>query len=308
MTTYLFTHRDCLFHDTGEGHPERADRLRAVQHQLDLEKFPDLDRREAPLATRAALARAHRESYLDELEAKAPSAGIIALDPDTRMSPGSMEAALRAAGGVIAAIDAVMEHENDTAFCASRPPGHHAESDKAMGFCLFNNAAVGAYHVRETYGLRRVAVVDFDVHHGNGTQEIFAHDAGLFYGSSHQAPFYPGTGAANERGVGNIVNVPLREGDGSAEFRACWRDILLPGLERFDPEFLIISAGFDAHEKDPLAGIRLVQDDYRWITEELMKIADRYCKGRVVSVLEGGYDLEGLAEGVDAHVKALLRQ
>ncbi|MDF2366784.1 histone deacetylase family protein [Sneathiella sp.] len=307
MTTYLFTHRDCLFHDTGVGHPERADRLRAVLHQLDLENFPALERVDAPLASREQLALAHTEAHLDGLVARAPVAGIINLDPDTKMSPGSQMAAMRAAGAVIAAIDAVMKNKKSNAFCAIRPPGHHAEADRAMGFCLYNNVAIGAYHARKKYGLERVAVVDFDVHHGNGTQAIFEKDAGLLYASSHQAPFYPGTGDASETGVGNIVNVPLAAGSGSRAFREAYDNIILPALEAFRPELLIISAGFDAHEKDPLANLNLTGADYGWITKKLVALADRHAAGRVVSALEGGYDLEGLADGVDAHVKALLR-
>ncbi|WP_373087512.1 histone deacetylase family protein [Sneathiella sp.] len=307
MTTYLFTHRDCLFHDTGVGHPERPDRLRTVLHQLDLENFPDLVRCDAPLADRETLALAHTKSYLDDLEAKAPQAGIISLDPDTKMSPGSRSAALRGVGAVIAAIDAVFEQKDSNAFCAIRPPGHHAESDRAMGFCLFNNIAIGALYARQKYNLDRVAIIDFDVHHGNGTQQILENDPGVFYGSTHQAPFYPGTGSANETGVGNILNVPLAAGDGSSQFQTAYRDILLPALKKFDPELLLVSAGFDGHEKDPLASLNLTGSDFTWISEELMQIANDHCSGRLVSVLEGGYDLDALAEGVDTHVKALLR-
>ena len=308
MTTYLFTHRDCLFHDTGDGHPERADRLRSVLHRLDLEDFPDLDRQEAPLATREMLALVHSKDYLDHIDKMAPAAGIIALDPDTKMSPGSKNAALRAAGAVCAAVDIVMAQENANAFCAARPPGHHAETDKAMGFCLFNSIAIGAKYARDKYGIKRVAVIDFDVHHGNGTQSIFEADPDLFYGSTHQAPYYPGTGSASETGVGNIFNVPLAAGDGWLKFKAAMQDIILPALEKFDPDLLLISAGFDAHEKDPLADINLTAEDYEWISLELIRIADKCCAGRIVSTLEGGYDLDGLSEGVDAHVKALLRR
>jgi acetoin utilization deacetylase AcuC-like enzyme len=308
MTTYLFSHRDCLFHDTGEGHPERADRLRSVLHRLDLEDFPDLDRQEAPLATREMLALVHSDDYLDHIDTMAPAAGIIALDPDTKMSPGSKNAALRAAGAVCAAVDIVMAQENANAFCATRPPGHHAEADKAMGFCLFNSVAIGAKYARDKYGIKRVAVIDFDVHHGNGTQSIFEADPDLFYGSTHQAPYYPGTGSASETGVGNILNVPLAAGDGWLKFKAAMQDIILPALEKFDPDLLLISAGFDAHEKDPLADINLTAEDYEWVSLELIRIADKCCAGRVVSTLEGGYDLDGLSEGVDAHVKALLRR
>jgi acetoin utilization deacetylase AcuC-like enzyme len=308
MTTYLFTHRDCLFHDTGDEHPERADRLRSVLHQLDLQKFPELVREDAPFADRETLSLAHSTEYLDHIDAMAPASGIISLDPDTKMSPGSKAAALRGAGAVCAAIDQVMQNSDTNAFCATRPPGHHAESDKAMGFCLFNNVAVGALYARKKYNLNRIAVVDFDVHHGNGTQAIFENDPGLFYGSTHQAPYYPGTGDASEIGVGNIFNAPLAAGDGWLKFKSAMEKVILPALEIFKPELLLISAGFDAHEKDPLADINLSSEDFSWITKELMQVADRWCQGRVVSVLEGGYDLVGLAEGVDAHVKALLRQ
>lgn len=307
MTTYLYTHRDCLFHDTGDGHPERSDRLRAVLHQLDLEKFPELLRIEAPLAARETIALVHTGAYLDHIDKSAPEAGIIYLDPDTRMSPGSKAAAYRAAGAVCAAIDAVMEQPDSNAFCAIRPPGHHAEADHAMGFCLFNNVAVGAFYARQRYGLERVAVIDFDVHHGNGTQAVFENDPGMFYGSTHQAPYYPGTGDAGEHGVGNIINVPLAAGTGSQVFRAAYDDIILPALDAFKPELLLVSAGFDAHEKDPLADFNLTNEDFSWISRKLLQIADIHASGRLVSVLEGGYDLEGLAEGVDAHVKALLR-
>jgi acetoin utilization deacetylase AcuC-like enzyme len=308
MTTYLFTHRECLFHDTGDGHPERADRLRSVIHKLDLDDFPDLDRQDAPLATRQMLALAHTTTYLDHIEKMAPTSGIIALDPDTKMSPGSHSAALRAAGAVCAAIDAVMSEKAANAFCATRPPGHHAEADKAMGFCLYNNIAIGAKYAREKYGLERVAVIDFDVHHGNGTQSIFETDENLFYGSTHQSPYYPGTGFASETGVGNIFNVPLAAGDGWLKFKAAMNNIILPALEKFNPQLVLVSAGFDAHEKDPLADINLTAEDYEWITGELIRIADKCCDGRIVSTLEGGYDLDGLADGVNAHVKALLRR
>ncbi|PHQ71130.1 MAG: acetoin utilization protein [Sneathiella sp.] len=307
MTTYLFTHRDCLFHDTGAGHPERADRLRSVLHRLDLEKFPELQREEAPLADRETLELAHTSGYLDHVDAMAPDAGIISLDPDTKMSPGSKSAALRGAGAICAAIDKVMETTETNAFCAVRPPGHHAEAGRAMGFCLFNNVAIGALYARAKYGIKRVAVIDFDVHHGNGTQSLFENDPDLFYGSTHQAPFYPGTGGANETGVGNIVNVPLAAGDAGLQFKAAMEDLILPALENFSPELLLVSAGFDAHEKDPLANINLGNEDYAWISNELMRVADAHCQGRLVSILEGGYDLDGLSEGVDAHVKALLR-
>ncbi|MCR9212103.1 MAG: histone deacetylase family protein [Proteobacteria bacterium] len=308
MTTFLFTHRDCLFHDTGDGHPERADRLRSVLHRLDLDKYPELQREEAPLAERQTLELAHTAAYLDHVDVMAPAQGIVALDPDTKMSPGSKSAALRGAGATCAAIDRVMTEIGSNAFCAIRPPGHHAEADRAMGFCLYNNVVIGAHYARKQYGIQRVAVIDFDVHHGNGTQSMFETDPDLFYGSTHQAPYYPGTGAASETGTGNIFNVPLKAGDGWIQFKAAMEEVILPALKRFDPELLLISAGFDAHVKDPLADINLETEDYTWITDQLMDIADTHCEGRLVSLLEGGYDLDGLSEGVGAHVNSLLRR
>lgn len=308
MTTHLFSHRDCLFHDTGPHHPERADRLRAVLHQLDADNFPDLIRHDAPLGTEDQIALAHSAAHIRHVTAAIPASGTAHLDPDTVISPGSQTAALRAVGATIAAIDVVMAEDGANAFCAIRPPGHHAEAERAMGFCLYNNIAIGARYVQQKYGLSRVAIIDFDVHHGNGTQKIFEKDPGVFYASTHQAPpFYPGTGEAGERGVGNIVNVPLAAGAGGREFREAYDAVILPALHAFRPEFLFISAGFDAHIKDPLANLMLTGEDYRWVSRHLMAVADLHARGRVVSLLEGGYDLEGLAEGVDAHVKALLR-
>lgn len=307
MSTHLFTHRDCLFHDNGPNHPERADRLRSVLHRLEEDDFKEIKRHDASMGTRELLLLAHTAEYLDMIENAAPQSGIIQLDPDTFMSPGSIQAALRSVGAVRDAIDLVMTVSNSNAYCAIRPPGHHAETDKAMGFCLYNNVAIGALYALETLKLKRVAVIDFDVHHGNGTQAIFENDDRLFYGSTHQeAPFYPGTGHSSEKGIGNIVNAPLTAGDGATEFRAAMKNIVLPALEEFAPELLIISAGFDAHSRDPRADINLEKEDYIWITKELLKIANRCCHGRVVSVMEGGYDLVGLAESSEAHVKALL--
>ncbi len=307
MVTGLFSHAACLAHDTGEGHPECSERLQAVLAGLEAEDFLYLDRREAPRATADQLARVHPGDFVDRMLRAIPQAGLRYVDGDTIVSPGSGEAALRAAGAVCAAIDAVMAGEIRNAFCAVRPPGHHAEPDQAMGFCLFNNVAVGALHARDRWGLRRIAVVDFDVHHGNGTQAAFEADADLFYASTHQSPLYPGTGAAHEKGVaGNIVNLPLRPYAGSADFRAAVEKILLPRLESFAPELLLISAGFDAHKSDPLAQLQLVDDDYYWVTERLLAVARQTAQGRVVSALEGGYDLKALASASAAHVKALM--
>ncbi len=309
MTTALITHPACLEHDTGPYHPETAERLRAVLAALEAEEFATLLREAAPLATIEQLARVHPREYVEAILAIHPDLGQpVNLDADTVMSAGSAEAAARAAGGAIKAVDAVMEGWASAAFAAVRPPGHHAEPRRPMGFCLFNNAAVAALHARHQWGVERVAVVDFDVHHGNGTQAMFEADANLFYASSHQSPCYPGTGAASERGVANnVINVPLRPRDGGPAFRAAWSGTILPLLEAFAPGLLIISAGFDAHIADPLAELRLETADFTWITEQLVALADRVCGGRVVSVLEGGYDLDALAASVAVHVRGLMR-
>ncbi len=307
MTVALITHPACLEHDTGPYHPERPDRLRRVLQALEHPHFSALLRDLAPLATEAQLGLAHPPEYVQAILAVAPEPGqLVALDADTMMSAGSREAALRAAGGAVMAVDAVMEGWAKQVFVAARPPGHHAERDRPMGFCLFANAAIAARHAQARWGLGRVAVVDFDVHHGNGTQDIFQDDPSLFYASSHQFPCYPGTGAADERGVGNIVNAPLPPGSGSVAFREAWEVLILPALEAFGPELLVISAGFDAHKADPLAQLRLEAVDFAWLTGRLMDVARSHCQGRVVSLLEGGYDLDALAESAAAHVRALM--
>ncbi len=307
MTVALITHPACLEHDTGPWHPERPDRLRRVLQALEHPHFSALLRDLAPLATEEQLGLAHPAEYVRAMLAVEVEPGQrVALDADTIMSAGSREAALRAAGGAVMAVDAVMEGWAKQVFVAARPPGHHAERDRPMGFCLFANAAIAARHAQKRWGLSRVAVVDFDVHHGNGTQDIFQDDPTLFYGSSHQFPCYPGTGAAEERGVGNIVNAPLAPGSGTAAFREAWEVLLLPALERFAPELLVISAGFDAHKADPLAQLRLEAADFAWLTGRLMDVARGHCQGRVVSLLEGGYDLDALAESAAAHVRALM--
>lgn len=310
MKTALITHSDCLYHETGFGHPESPDRLRAVLKALERPEFDDLDRREAPIASKAQLMTVHAASYIDRVLEQIPAEGssdLVHLDPDTVVSAGSGIAALRAAGAVCAAVDAVMAGEVRNAFCAVRPPGHHAEPGRAMGFCLFNNIAVGAMHAKRQHGLDRVAVIDFDVHHGNGTQVMFEHDPALFFASTHEWPQYPGTGAAEERGVGNVVNIPLPHGTGSLGFRESVEALLLPALVKFAPQFLFISAGFDAHLEDPLAGLRLKEGDYAWITRQIMQIAQNHAQGRVVSVLEGGYNLEALGASAAAHVAALMQ-
>ena len=307
MATLLYTHEACVDHHTGDRHPESPDRLRSVWAALAGAGFDRLVRREAPEASRAQLSLAHRPDYVDAVLAAIPETGRRHRDPDTVVSPASGAAALRGAGAVVAAVDAIMtERDVGNAFCAVRPPGHHAERARSMGFCLFNNVAVGALHARARHGLRRPAVIDFDVHHGNGTQHMFENDEDLFYASSHQAPFYPGTGAKSETGAGNIVNAPLAAGAGSVEFRAAYEDDILPALRAFDPDILFVSAGFDGHADDPLAQLRLTEDDYRWITHELLAVAKERCGGRVVSALEGGYDLGALARSTEAHVLELM--
>jgi acetoin utilization deacetylase AcuC-like enzyme len=306
MTTALLTHPACLAHDTSPRHPESPARLAAVLNALTGDAFAALDRREAPRATQEQLALIHPPRFVDAVLRAIPAQGHAALDADTIISPGSGEAALRAAGAVCAAVDAVMAGEAANAFCAVRPPGHHAEPARAMGFCLFNSVAIGAAHARRQ-GCARVAIVDFDVHHGNGTQAAFGADPAYFYASTHQAPFYPGTGAADEIGAGNIVNVPLPAGAGSARFRAAYERTILPALATFRPEFLLISAGFDAHRRDPLAGLELDEDDYSWVTERLLDVAREHAGARVVSTLEGGYDLAALATSAAAHVRVLMR-
>ncbi|HTS93268.1 MAG TPA: histone deacetylase family protein [Stellaceae bacterium] len=306
MTTLLFSHPACIEHDPGDFHPESPARLRAVLAALEAEEFALLERRPAPRAEIEDVARVHPRDFVEALLAAVPATGHVGVDPDTILSPASGEAALRAAGAVVAAVDAVVKREAENAFCAVRPPGHHAEPERAMGFCLFNSIAVGAARAREVHGLERVAVVDFDVHHGNGTQAMFERDPTLLYASTHQYPLYPGTGAVGERGVGNIVNVPLRPGSGSAEFRRAFETTILPALDEFRPALVMISAGFDAHRRDPLAQLMLVEDDYRWATEQLLACAGRHAEGRLVSALEGGYDLSALAASAAAHVRALM--
>jgi acetoin utilization deacetylase AcuC-like enzyme len=306
MTTLIYTHRACLEHDPGSYHPESPARLRAILAALDHADFAAALRREAPRAELDEVARVHPRAFIEAVLAAVPQRGHAALDADTVLSPQSGEAALRAVGAVCAAVDAVVEGEADNAFCAVRPPGHHAEADHAMGFCLFNSIAIGAQRARQLHGLERAAIIDFDVHHGNGTQAIFENNPHVFYASTHQAPLYPGSGARSETGVGNVVNVPLRPMSGSAEFRHAFNEFILPALEDFRPDFILISAGFDAHRADPLAQLMLVEADYAWVTERLMACAARHCEGRIVSTLEGGYDLDALAASAAAHVRALM--
>jgi acetoin utilization deacetylase AcuC-like enzyme len=300
----IYSHPACLAHDTGPTHAERPERLSAVTSALHA-AFPQLDWHEAPRASRGQLLRAHTPALLEQVLETRPRERIF-LDADTVLSPASAEAALRAAGAVVAGVNAVLGGQTTRAFCVVRPPGHHATTDEAMGFCLFNNIAVGALHALAAHGLERVAIVDFDVHHGNGTQAIFEHDRRVLFASSHQLPLYPGTGASDETGDGNIVNAPLPPDAGSALFRAAWTERLLPAVDAFKPQLLMISAGFDAHRLDPLAQLQLDAADFTWITEELVALAKRHCGGHIVSTLEGGYDLAALAESSVAHVGALL--
>jgi acetoin utilization deacetylase AcuC-like enzyme len=304
----LYTHAVCLQHDPGPGHAESPARLRAVLKALDQDRFAVIDRVEAPRATREQLLRVHTADHVDRILSITPVDETVRLDEDTLMSPASAEAGLRAAGALVAAVDAVMKGSANRAFCAVRPPGHHATADTAMGFCLFNNVAVAAAHALAAHGLKRVAIADFDVHHGNGTQDIFQREPRVLFLSSHQSPLYPGTGSAEEKGVGNVINAPLSPGDGSYEFRELWDGVLLPRLHAFKPQLLLISAGFDAHRNDPLADIRLQTEDYAWITERLVDVARSHAEGRVVSTLEGGYDLAALAASTSAHVAALLEE
>jgi acetoin utilization deacetylase AcuC-like enzyme len=310
MTTHIYTHAACLDHEPGVGHPEAPARLAAVLEALKAPEFSVAQWRDAPMGTVEQVLLVHAAPYVEEVHSLRPKSGCQTLDGgDTVMSAGTWDAVMRCVGAACAGVDAVVAREAANVFCATRPCGHHAEADRAMGFCVFNQAAIAALHARKQHGLERVAVVDFDVHHGNGTQHSFWNDPGLFYGSCHQAPFYPGTGAKHEAGVaGNIVNIPLPRGADSQAFRSRMSGEMLPALRKFAPELLIISAGFDAHHKDPLGGLNFTDEDFYWITRELLAVADESAAGRVVSVLEGGYSLEGLATGTSAHVRALMRR
>ena len=308
MTTLFISHPASLNHHNGPGHPERPDRLRAIESVLEQEKFQTLVRVEPPAADIEAVTLCHPRDYVEAIKDASPKEGLVQLDADTSMSPGSWEAALRAVGGAMLAVDEVVTKKADNAFVAHRPPGHHAETVRPMGFCIFNQAAIAARHAQKKHGLHRVAVVDFDVHHGNGTQEIFWTDSTLMYCSTHQMPLYPGTGAVSERGEhDNIVNAPLRPGDGGEQFKAALESRILPRLAAFGPELIIMSAGFDAHTRDPLANLQFVEDDFAWATRKVMDVAAKTAQGRVVSVLEGGYDLQGLSQSAAAHVIALMR-
>jgi acetoin utilization deacetylase AcuC-like enzyme len=306
MATLLVSQRNFASHATPEGHPERAERVRAIEAALAGEDFADLRRRDAPSGDLTLIDLVHAPGYLQALAHVRPAEGIVPIDADTFISAGSLDAVGTAIGAGHAALEAVALGEVDNAFCALRPPGHHAERERPMGFCLINNIAVMAREAQRKFGAERVAIVDFDVHHGNGTQDIFFDDPSVFYGSTHQMPLFPGTGAASETGVGNIFNAPLATGSGTAAMREAYLERILPALDAFRPDFLFISAGFDADYRDPLAQLNWRPEDYRWVTLQLREIADRRCAGRIVSMLEGGYDLEGLAQGAAAHVTALM--
>ncbi|MGE4373643.1 MAG: histone deacetylase family protein [Xanthobacter sp.] len=308
MSTLLVTHPAGLKHLTPEGHPERPDRLRVLDRILEQEKFSLLARDLAPMGEREDIIRVHPADFVDAMGAATPAEGIVRIDSDTIMSPGSWNAALHAVGGACFAVDEVMEGKTANAFVAMRPPGHHCEPRKPMGFCLLNQAAIAARHAQAKYGIERVAIVDFDVHHGNGTQAIFWDDPTVLYCSTHEMPLFPGTGALSETGSANtIVNAPLKAGDDGIAFREAMMTRILPRLEAFHPELIIISAGFDAHKDDPMANLLLVEADFVWATQKLMDVADRLCNGRIVSLLEGGYDLNALANSAAAHVTTLMR-
>jgi len=309
MTTAFLTHSDCLAHTNPPGHPERVERLQAITQAISTPGFGTLLRVDAPMAEDSHILRAHPRAHLDAIRAAAPATGYCSLDADTHMSPGSLVAAYRAAGANIKAVDMVMAGEVSNAFCACRPPGHHAEKTTPMGFCLFGNVVIGAKHALEHHGLGRVAIIDFDVHHGNGTQNLVWDDARILFASTHQMPLYPGSGTASETGAhGNVLNVPLDPGSDGQVFRQKMRDLILPAVETFAPEMIFISAGFDAHRDDPLANLELVEDDYIWVTRQICALADRVANGRVVSTLEGGYDLASMAASTAAHIRTMMEQ
>lgn len=306
MTTQIYHHDVFARHNTGDGHPERSARIRAVIEALRAPGFAALSWQQAPAATLEQIALIHPMAFIERIREAIPTRGLQALDADTVVSPDSWAAALHAAGAVCAGVDAVIDGSADNVFCAVRPPGHHAEPEQSMGFCIFNSAAIGAAHARHHHGLKKVAVIDFDVHHGNGTQAAFRTRPDFLFVSTHQMPLYPGTGARSETGAGNIVNAPLPPYSASVQLQQVWAEIVAPAVHTFKPELIVVSAGFDAHRDDPLAQLAFDEEDYTWLSEQILQFAKEYCQGRVVSTLEGGYNLTALAHSVQAHVRALM--
>lgn len=309
MTTAFLTHADCLQHVTPPGHPERVDRLMVIYRAIDAIDDTSLIMQKLPMGADEHILRVHPLSHIERVRDAAPNDGFRSLDADTHMSPGSLTAAYRAVGGIVSAVDQVIAGDVSNAFVAARPPGHHSETETPMGFCLFGTIAIGAKHTLEHHGLSRVAVVDFDVHHGNGTQDLLWNEASCLFISSHQMPLYPGSGAPHERGAHeNILNIPLQPNSGGREMRQAYEREVFPALERFEPELILVSAGFDAHRNDPLANLNWDEEDFAWITEKLCDVADQFCHGKIVSTLEGGYDLDGLSNSVRSHVEVLLKR
>ncbi len=306
MTTQLYSHDIHLQHVTPPGHPERVQRLEVVMEALADEQFSELVRKPSVECDEAVMELVHPAGFIKAIKAEMPEEGVAQLAEDTHISPKSWQSVVHAVGASLSAVDAVFNNEADNAFAAIRPPGHHAEKATAMGFCLVNNIAIAARYAQEKHGCERVAIVDWDVHHGNGTQDIFYDEKNVLFASTHQMPLYPGTGKENETGVGNIFNTPLREGDEGEIFRDAFNSRILPAIENFAPDLILISAGFDAHYRDPLGGLKLVADDFDWATGKLMELASKFCDNRIVSLLEGGYDLQGLSESTAAHVKRLM--
>jgi acetoin utilization deacetylase AcuC-like enzyme len=303
MSTMIIQHDDCMRHDPGVKHPESSQRINAVLGGL--EGLRELEKLPAPYATVEQITRAHPAEFWAALRAQEPLKGIVAIDPDTHLNNGSIDAALRASGGLCFAVDQLLSNKAQRAFCVVRPPGHHSEPEHAMGFCLLNHVSIGALHALENPAIKRVAIIDFDVHHGNGTQAIFEQNPDVMFVSSHQQPLYPGTGYMEETGCGNVLNMPLAPGDGSAAFRKSWSTLGLPAIHSFAPDLILVSAGFDAHKRDPLAQLEVQDVDYRWITEEICDLATDSCKGRIASILEGGYDMQALASASRSHVQGL---
>jgi len=303
MSTIIIQHDDCLRHDPGPKHAESTQRIKAVLSGL--EGLKGLQMLPAPLATSEQIQRVHPAEFWADITAKEPTEGLYTIDPDTFLNKGSIDATLRASGAMCFAIDQILDGKALRAFCAVRPPGHHSEPETAMGFCLLNHVAIGAMHALEHPAIKRVAIIDFDVHHGNGTQAIFENNPNVLFVSSHQLPLYPGTGHIEETGCGNILNLPLAPGNGSRHFRKAWSKLGLPAVHSYKPDLILISAGFDAHQRDPLGQIELQDADYHWITDQICSLAMDSCQGRVASILEGGYDLRALATSSRAHVQAL---